>query len=471
MQPVSRYLSFSPLKFSDLQRGALFHSSVRARQPRKGDPTSLSISVLPIIKREVKRRLSRKEVCCLQDYDFETYLIELALVDHRHYKGKSHSDMSPEELIEGIIANIRKDVRYWIPESEIHAAVLAGNYSQKGAPQEHDDTEEDRAVSYKDLRSDVEANCRDFIFATNRYMRLPRLPLILFPQVFQFVRGKEGAGDSVADLCLQNMILRCLLRARHHHKIEITPREAQNDAKNVKFRRLVIGIGAQKGFLTEDTELLLEFKEFCQGNVSSTQDFDLEKIFDRYNELRIREETLLADSLRYCTEGYRNFLAGTGPKVARMLAMRPANVLDESTALFQYDISKPPQTTSEVVTARDEATVTAYLKCQRPEPGWFPEKRERDPEAALDRLSEQLLSYFNSPDQVQLRSYRYFNEERLQWTKEDYAKFEEAMDLYNSDQLANKKIAKFMGRHIDANHVRYERAKRNKARKQASVAQ
>ena len=72
---------------------------------------------------------------------------------------------------------------------------------------------------------------------------------------------------------------------------------------------------------------------------------------------------------------------------------------------------------------------------------------------------------------MQLRSYRYFNEERLQWTKEDYAKFEEAMDLYNSDQLANKKIAKFMGRHIDANHVRYERAKRNKARKQASVAQ
>jgi hypothetical protein len=471
MQPVPRYSSYSPLKFNDLLRGSLFHSSARARQPRKGDPTSLSISVLPIIKREVKRRLSRKEVCCLQDYDLETYLVELSLVDYRHYKGKPHSDMSPEELIEGVITNIRKDARYWIPESEIHTAVLAGNYSQKGAPQEHDDTEEDRAVSYKDLRSDVEANCKDAIFSTNRYMRLPRLPLILFPQVFQFVRGKEGAGDNVADLCLQNMVLRCLLRARHHHKIEITPREAQNDSKNVKFRRLVTGIGAQKGFLIEDVELLLEFKEFCHEHVSYMQDFDLEKTFDRYNELRIREETLLADTLRYCIEGYRNFLAGTGPKVARMLAMRPANVLDESTALFQYDISASPQVTNEVVTAREEATVTAYLKCQRPESGWFPDKRERDPEASLNQLSEQLLAYFNSPDQVQLRSYRYFNEDRPQWTKEDFAKFEEAMDLYNSDQLANKKIAKYMGRHIDANHVRYERAKRNKARKQASIAQ
>lgn len=410
-------------------------------------------------------------MCCLQDFDLETYLIELALVDHKHYKGSLYSDMTPEELIEGVITNIRKDARYWIPESEIHAAVLAGNYAQKEAPPEHEDTEEDRAVSYKDLRSDVEANCRDYTFATNRYMRLPRLPLLLFPQVFQFVRGKEGAGDTVSDLCLQNMILRCLLRARHHHKIEITPREAQNDAKNVKFRRLVTGIGIQKGFLVEEAELLQEFKEFCKDHVSDKQDFDLEKVFDRYNELRIREETLLSDTLRYCLAGYRNFLNGTGPKVNRMLAMRPGNVLDESTALFQYDISQPPQTTTEPVPFRHEATVMAYLKCQQPEPGWFPEKRERDPEAALNRLSEQLLAYFNSPEQVKLRSYRYFNEERPQWTKEDYKKFEEAMDLYNNDQLANKKIAKFMGRHIDANHVRYERAKRNKARKQASSSQ
>lgn len=52
--------------------------------------------------------------------------------------------------------------------------------------------------------------------------------------------------------------------------------------------------------------------------------------------------------------------------------------------------------------------------------------------------------------------------ERTEWNPEDYEKFYEAIKKFNNEQLANKKIAKFMGSHIDPNHVRYERQLYNK---------
>ena len=56
----------------------------------------------------------------------------------------------------------------------------------------------------------------------------------------------------------------------------------------------------------------------------------------------------------------------------------------------------------------------------------------------------------------------YFSKEKTPWTEKDYAKFKEAFDLYDDATLANKKIAQFMGSHIDSNHVRYERWKYKK---------
>jgi hypothetical protein len=72
-------------KYSDLSRNEVFNVTLASRRPKKGDPTSLSVNSMPIIKREVKRRLTRKEQCCIQDFDLETYIVELALLNYSFY--------------------------------------------------------------------------------------------------------------------------------------------------------------------------------------------------------------------------------------------------------------------------------------------------------------------------------------------------------------------------------------------------
>ena len=56
----------------------------------------------------------------------------------------------------------------------------------------------------------------------------------------------------------------------------------------------------------------------------------------------------------------------------------------------------------------------------------------------------------------------YFSKEKTPWTEKDYKKFQDAMELFDDQALANKKIAQYMGSHIDSNHVRYERQKYKK---------
>lgn len=75
-------------KFSNISRTQIFNTTGFIRKPLKGDPTSLCVSALPTIKREVKRRLTRKELCCVQDFELETYIIELALLHSSHFKCK-----------------------------------------------------------------------------------------------------------------------------------------------------------------------------------------------------------------------------------------------------------------------------------------------------------------------------------------------------------------------------------------------
>jgi hypothetical protein len=76
------------VKFSDLPRNHVFNTTGFIRKPLKGDPTSLCVSSLPVIKKEVKRRLTRKEKCSVQDFELETYIIELSLLHSSHFKGK-----------------------------------------------------------------------------------------------------------------------------------------------------------------------------------------------------------------------------------------------------------------------------------------------------------------------------------------------------------------------------------------------
>ena len=74
-------------KFSELSRTQVFNTTGFVRKPTKGDPTSLCVSALPIIKKEVKRQLTRKELCCVQDFELETYIIELSLLHSSYFKG------------------------------------------------------------------------------------------------------------------------------------------------------------------------------------------------------------------------------------------------------------------------------------------------------------------------------------------------------------------------------------------------
>lgn len=78
----------SETKYSELSRSQVFNTTGFIKKPAKGDPTSLCVSALPIIKKEVKRHLSRKEICCVQDFELETYIIELSLLHSSYFKGK-----------------------------------------------------------------------------------------------------------------------------------------------------------------------------------------------------------------------------------------------------------------------------------------------------------------------------------------------------------------------------------------------
>ena len=64
----------------------------------------------------------------------------------------------------------------------------------------------------------------------------------------------------------------------------------------------------------------------------------------------------------------------------------------------------------------------------------------------------------------------------LEWSEDDYKKFFEGFKRYRTHQLSNNKIAKFMGSHIEVNHVRYfknkilvEERKKTKEEKQIKI--
>jgi hypothetical protein len=102
-------------------------------------------------------------------------------------------------------------------------------------------------------------------------------------------------------------------------------------------------------------------------------------------------------------------------------------------------------------------------------PGMLNELMFYKGEDNMDKLASKVLEIFESPEEKLKRSYKYFSSERTEWNPEDYEKFYVALKKYNSEQLANKKIAKFMGPHIDPNHVRYERQLYNKRMKLESL--
>lgn len=292
--------------------------------------------------------------------------------------------------------------------------------------------------------------------------------------VFQFIKKitpkvPENI-EKAADFFLQNLIYTALIRAKHHFRIELTSREINNFQKNEKFRRNIRGKPDQLKktvdfadieHLGQDIIILLQkFVNFCEE-----EDMNLFGIFDKFHEMRVLEQTALGVCLNFCYNGFLQYLTSKGPCVERAIRLG-GRKLDESIAFFHYDTSQvlgkelDPQLASEL---------ECYLWNQDRRPGIFSELMFYKDEDNIEKVAKNILDTYDSPEERLKRSYKYFSKERTEWNPEDYEKFYLAIKKYNSEQLANKKIAKFMGPHIDPNHVRYERQLYNKRMKLETI--
>jgi hypothetical protein len=298
-------------------------------------------------------------------------------------------------------------------------------------------------------------------------MKIPRLPLIIFPLVFQFIKKispkAEDGTEQVADFFLQNLIYTSLIRAKHHFKIELTNREINNFQKNEKFRRnlrykpdkvkKVVDYSNVEELGEEFLTVFKEFQIFCEA-----EGMNFLGIFDKFNEMKAIEEKTLAVCLNYSYKGLVAFLTMKGPCMERAISLS-GRKMDDSIAFFHYD-------TNQLYTKEVDQQLVSELECyvwnQGKAPGLFSDMMFYKQDDNIERVCGKLNEIFESPEEKLKRSYKYFSSERTEWNPEDYEKFYEAIKKFNNEQLANKKIAKFMGPHIDPNHVRYERQLYNK---------
>lgn len=301
-------------------------------------------------------------------------------------------------------------------------------------------------------------------------MKIPRLPLIILPMIFQFIKKITPKApedvEKVADFYLQNLIYTSLIRAKHHFKIELTNRETNNFQKNEKFRRNIKSCPEKLKKISDFSnithlgpEIILLYEKF--HNFCDEEGMNLIGIFDKFNEMRCIEENTLALCLDYSSKGFVKYLSGEGPCVERAIQMS-GRKLDDSIAFFHYD-------TSQLYSKDFDYQLVSELECyvwnQKKRPGLFSELMFFNEEDAIDQVASKILGIYESPEEKLKRSYKYFSKERTEWNPEDYEKFYVALKKFNNEQLANKKIAKFMGPHIDPNHVRYERQLYNKRMK------
>jgi hypothetical protein len=83
-------------------------------------------------------------------------------------------------------------------------------------------------------------------------------------------------------------------------------------------------------------------------------------------------------------------------------------------------------------------------------------------EEQLNTISKEYIeNYYETPVNQNKRTYK-TEHAGLNWTEEDLKKFHEGMKLYGHCQLANNKIAKYMGSHIHVSHVKLFRSKISK---------
>lgn len=86
--------------------------------------------------------------------------------------------------------------------------------------------------------------------------------------------------------------------------------------------------------------------------------------------------------------------------------------------------------------------------------------RERLEETEKEYVGE----YYDNEETKKKRIYK-MEHAGINWTQEDISKFNEGMKLYGHYQLANIKIAKYMGPHIEASHVKLFRSQISKEKR------
>ena len=409
----------SETKYSELSRSQVFSTTGFIRKPIKGDPTSLCVSALPIIKKEVKRRLSRKEICCVQDFELETYIIELSLLHSSYFKGKKKIATTTQDLILGIIAALRKDPKFWINGSVIYEKIKeTGEYQPENDENslESNQNIEDTIISYSSLRTHITSHSSQSLFAANRFMKIPRLPLIIFPMVFQFIKKITPkpleSVQKVADFFLQNLIYTSLIRAKHHFKIELTNREINNFSKNEKFRRNLKAKNKKtcdfaniEDLGSDLVTLAKKFQDFCEEEGMS-----LAGIFDKFHEMRIIEEKTLALCLKFCYNGYFHYLTSKGPCIEKAIRLS-GRKLDESIAFFHYDSL---QIFERDVDSQLVAELECYIWNQNKQPGLFNELMAYKDQDCIDKIAGKIIEFYESPEEKLKRSYKYFSKERTE---------------------------------------------------------
>lgn len=82
--------------------------------------------------------------------------------------------------------------------------------------------------------------------------------------------------------------------------------------------------------------------------------------------------------------------------------------------------------------------------------------------SSFEKINETIQIYeemINSPTMKKKRAYKFHSEERGEWTENIYRKFLEGLLKFYDNSINNKKIAKFIGSSISANHVKFVKGK------------
>ena len=82
--------------------------------------------------------------------------------------------------------------------------------------------------------------------------------------------------------------------------------------------------------------------------------------------------------------------------------------------------------------------------------------------SSIEKIDEALQNFeqmINSPTMKKKRAYKFHSEERGEWNEGIYKKFLEGLLKFYDNSINNKKISKFIGSGISANHVKFVKGK------------